>query len=406
MKLSQEERTVLKTGISKFKTLLLCILFTELITPQIPFKGFCRLNSFKVDSGYSNLFSLNYDLNEYSDLLVYNPFSKTAKLYDGKAGMDFTINKDIDLPVELSKIEPIILYNGMIESYAFTSRKSRSFGILKFSTQGKPSTINQLKFDYYPENISVSYNKSLNDYDFLISGNSFNGLSVVSNKNKKLTEKKITDKTVFKDANFIDLNANGIDDIVALNSVNNKIHLFFRNSNGDFEDLRQISLDDNVLSIHVFYINYDSFKDIIVSTTKSIIIFFGDSYAAYDNTVSIPTFYQADKFVYGDFNHDGYFDFNYLNIEHGIIITILAKDFYSFYPEFIHKKEKGLIDLTPFFSKFVYGVAFLNQNGEVNILSKVSSISDDQQLAVAIEPDLICSFDLLKYAFIVFAYTD
>ena len=70
------------------------------------------------------------------------------------------------------------------------------------------------------------------NYDFLISGNSFNGLSIVSNKNNKLTEKKITDKTVFKDAHFIDLNADGIDDIVALNSVNNKIHFFFRNNHG------------------------------------------------------------------------------------------------------------------------------------------------------------------------------
>ncbi len=144
------------------------------------------------------------------------------------------------------------------------------------------------------------------------------------------------------------MNANGIDDIVALNSIDNKIHLFFRNSYGNFEDLRQISLDDNVLSIRVFDINYDGFKDIIISNTESIIIFFGDSYADNNKIVSIPTLYTADKFVLGDFNHDGFFDFNYLNIENGIISTIFAKDFYLFYSEFIHKKEKGLIDIIPF----------------------------------------------------------
>ncbi len=196
MKLSQDERTVLKTGISKFNTLLLCVLLTEVISPQIPFKGFCKLNSFKVDSGYSNLFSFNYDLNEYSDLLIYNPLSKNAKVFDGKTGIDFTFKKEITLPVELSKIEPIILENGRIESYAFTSRKSRSFGILKFSFQGNPSIKNQLTFDYYPENISVSAYSSEAGREFLISGNSFNGLSVVTSKGTKLTETKITDKTI------------------------------------------------------------------------------------------------------------------------------------------------------------------------------------------------------------------
>ena len=396
MKLSQDERTVLKTGISKFKTLIFCVLFTELVIPQITFKGFCKLNSFKVDSGYTNIFSFNYDLNEYSDLLLFNPFNKKAKLFDGKAGIEFIFRQEITLPVEISKIEPIILDNGIPESYAFASRKSRSFGILKFSPQGTPSITDQLKFDYYPENISISKNVSDMDFDFLISGNSFNGLSIVSNKNNKLVEKKITDKTLFKDAHFIDFNADGFDDIVALNSVKKKIHMFFRNSHGDFEDLRQISFEDNILSIHVFDINYDSFKDIIISTTKSIIIYFGNSFAAYNQSVYIQTAYPADKFVYGDFNHDGFFDFNYLNIEHGIISTIFAKDFYLFYPEFKHKIEKGLIDIIPFFSKFVYGAAYLNQNGEINILSNVNSISDNQQLAVAIEPDLISSFDLLN----------
>lgn len=77
MKLSKEERTVLKTGKSKFKTFLLFVLLSEIISPQIPFKGFCKLNSFDVDSGYTKIFSFNYNQNEYSDLLIFNPAEKS-----------------------------------------------------------------------------------------------------------------------------------------------------------------------------------------------------------------------------------------------------------------------------------------------------------------------------------------
>jgi len=80
MKLSKEERTVLKTGISKFKTLLLFALLSEIIFPQIPFKGFCKLNSFSVDSGFTKIFSFNYDQNEHSDLLIYNPTEKKTAI--------------------------------------------------------------------------------------------------------------------------------------------------------------------------------------------------------------------------------------------------------------------------------------------------------------------------------------
>ena len=406
MKLSKEERTVLKTGISKFNTILLFVLLTELITPQIPFKGFCKFNSFKVDSGFTNIFSLNYNQNEYADLLVYNPFNKNAKLLDGGPGNLFNIKKDISLPLEISNIEPIVLGNNVIETYAVTSRKSRSLGIVKFSKEGKPSMILQIKFDSYPENLSIADYNADGNQDFLISGNSFNGLSIVVNDKNHLKEKKIVEKTVFKFAKFIDLNSDGAEDIVALNSFDNKLHFFFNNTRGDFMDLRQVDLAGEVLSFHVFDLNYDHYEDIILSISNSIIIFFGDPTSAYNKSVKINTSFQADDFTYGDFNRDGFFDINYIDKQKGYITTIFAKDFYSFYPEMIHQKYEGLSDVIPFFSKFIYGTAYLNINGEVSILSKISSMSDDQQLAVAIEPDLITSFDYLNNGITDIAFTD
>jgi hypothetical protein len=405
MKLSKEERTVLKTGKSKFKTFLLFVLLSEIISPQIPFKGFCKLNSFDIDSGYTKIFSFNYDQNEYSDILVYNPTEKKASIFEGKSGSKF-IKNNFSLPLEISAIEPIILPNDVVESFAITSRKNRSFGILKFSSSGKPSLVSQIKFDSYPENISIANYNSENFQKFLLSGNSFNGLSIVTFENNKLTEKQILAKQVFKNAQFIDLNSDGYEDIAALNSIENKLHLLFNNSRGDYKELRSLNINDDVLSMSIFDINYDQFKDIIISTKSYIKIYFGDGIASFGKTIIIQTSYHANKFVIGDFNHDGFFDINYLDIDEGIISSIFAKDFDLFYPEFIQKKEKGLVDIIPFFSKFVYGVAYLNQNGKVHLLSSISLMSDDQQMALGIEPNLITSFDHINNGIVDFAFTD
>ncbi len=405
MKLSKEERTVLKTGKSKFKTFLLFVLLSEIISPQIPFKGFCKLTSFEVDSGYTKIFSFNYNQNEYSDILVYNPAEKKVLIVEGTSGSKFIAN-NFSLPLEISAIEPIILSNNVVESFAITSRKNRSFGILKFSSTGKPSLVSQIKFNSYPENISVKNNNSENLQEFLLSGNSFDGLFIVTIQNYQLKEKQILSKQVFKNAQFIDLNSDGYEDIAALNSIENKLHLLFNNSRGDFKELRNLYIDDDVLSMNIFDINYDHYKDIIVSTRSFIKIFFGDATASYAKTIIIQTTFSADKFIIGDFNRDGFFDINYLNIDEGIISTIFAKDFDLFYPEFIQKKEKGTVDIIPFFSKFVYGAAYLNQNGKVHILSSVVATSDDQQIAIGIEPNLITSFDHINNGIIDFAFTD
>ena len=406
MKLSQEERTALKTGRSKFKTLLLFVLFSEIISPQIPFKGFCKLNSFEVDSGFTKIFSFNYDLNEHSDLLIYNPTEKKSAIFDGKSGLNFIQNNKFSFPLEISVIEPIILQNNMIESFAFTSRKNRSFGIFKFSSSGKPTIVPQFKFNSYPENISITNNDVNSTQEFLISGNSFDGLSILSLQNNQLKEKRILENRVFKNAQFIDINSDGYEDIAALNSIENKLHFLFNNSRGEFNELRVLYVDEDILSMNIFDFNYDGFKDIIISTKSYIKIYFGDATASFGRTVRIPTSTSADKFIIGDFNHDGFFDINYLNIEEGIISTIFAQDFNLFHPEFIQKKEKGIVDIIPFFSKFVYGAAYLNQNGQVHILSTVSLLSDDQQLAIGVEPDLITSFDHINNGIVDFAFTD
>lgn len=392
MKLSKEERTGLKIGLSK--SLLILILFPGITFSQIPFKGFCNLNFFKVDSGYTRLFSFNFDQDEYADLLVYNPLLTKAEIYRGTTGFGFESSREIKFPLAPSRLEPIVSQNGIIDSYAFSSRKERSFGIYKFSSQGKPELINKIKFDSYPEYLSVADINNDGLPEFLISGNSFDGLSIIQSKGVILKENKLITGQTFLNAQFVDLNNNGMKDIAAINSIDNSIRFFYNNGRGNFTEVRKIDVGENILSFKVFDLNYDSYADLIFSTDKSIKIYFGDPTNSYENIFTIQTELPADDFVIGDFNRDGYFDFNCLSKTNGRVFTIFAKDFYSYYNQLIHTENSGIVDIIPFFSKFVYGAAFINENGQLNILSKILSLSDDQTLALGKAPYTVSRFDI------------
>lgn len=406
MKLFSAEKTGLRTEYIKFLLACFLLLFSENIFSQIPFKGFGKLSTVKTDSAFTKLFSFNFNNDEYSDLLLFSPFHKSIQVSKGLSGAEFSIPIKKQSPVEISNIEPVLNNYNQIENYAVTSRRQRSFCLISFNSNGSIAVKEKISFDTYPENLSVSFNRFENDYEYLISGNSFRGLSVIKKKNKKLESAELFADKIFQNAKFIDLNSDGAEDIIAVDAINNQLLFIFRNSKGEFENLRQISFDDQIVSLAVFDINYDQFKDIVISTSSSIEIIFGDSFSSFNKSAKIKTLYQADKIVIGDFNRDGFFDFNYLNRETGIVATIFANDFTNYNSELIHLKDKAIKDLIAYFSKFIYGTAAISDKGEIRILSKVNSLSESQTLALGIMPDKIVEFDYQENGITDIAFTD
>lgn len=391
MKLFKEEKTGLRIELSKL--LFIVIFISQIIFPQIPFKGFCKIDSFPTDSGYTKIFSLNFNQDEYADLLIYDPLKNKADLFEGKSGLSFELRKSLSFQSQPARFEPIILSNNLIDGYAFTSRRDKSFSILKFNSDGNYKILNSVKFDSYPENISSSDIDGDGYPEFLISGNSFNGLTLVSSIKNKLELKSIIANKPFLNAHLIDINLDGFKDIVAASSAENALIFYFNNGRNEFSEVRKIFLDDDILSVNTFDMNFDSVQEIIIGTRSSIKIIYGDETISYKNVVAIKTSSPVDDFVIGDFNRDGYFDFNYLSLTLGKVVTVFAKDFYTFYPELTHLIRPGIKDIIPFFSKFIYGSAFVDENGECLVLSSVQLLSDNQQLALATNPSSISAFD-------------
>jgi|GEM_PF-511712 len=389
------EITGLKTGLQKVSSFLL-ILFLFIINEsfaQIPINGFCKFNSFKVDSNFTSVFSLNFNHDSHTDLILFNPERKQLLALTGDKSGSISKQEKYFLPIEISKIIDITDSQNKITGYAFTSRKNREVGIYDFTSTGRPLLRNVYKFDSYPENISYASVDDRGDYCFLISGSAFKGLSILYLNKDKFKEEKITEKGSYSNALFADVNSDFYPDIVAFNLINRSIDFYYNNGLGEFNKTRTIKINDQINALQSFDVNLDQFNDLIYSSGKNINIFYGDSVGSYDQEIKLETDFYPTKIIPGDFNRDGKIDIAYLNKDEGLLSILYAKDETEFYPEVIYYHKEQLCDLIPYYSRFLNGIALLSSEGYLYTISRIQSLTDDISLSLGAEPGAISYFD-------------
>jgi len=164
--------------------------------PQIPINGFCKFNSYIVEPSYTKIFALNFNNDSYNDLILFNPALKKILSLTGDPNGNFSQKKVFELPIEISRLQTLFDSKHNVIGYAFTSRKGLTAGIMNFSKDGKASLLKKIKFQSYPENISVSDINWDGEPEILISGSAFNGLSYLSQLKKEIKENKIVENEV------------------------------------------------------------------------------------------------------------------------------------------------------------------------------------------------------------------
>ncbi len=387
--------------------ILFCLLFLNQNNyPQIPINGFCKYNSIKTDSGYTSFFSLNYNSDSYADLFLFNSNDKKCVSLLGDNNGSFTKEHKYELPFEISRFQSITEKNGMIKNYAFASRKTRTVGILRFDKKGKPEIESKIELKSYPENLSVGDIENNGQMEMLVSGSSFEGLSILFEQNKKLIEKKIIDKTVFSSAVLTDLSNDGDLDIAAFNVITNSINFFYNIGDNNFNQVRSIPENGKIYSLISSDINSDDYVDLIFVKGNSINILYGDYTSSYDESLILPTKNFPDKIAIGDFNKDGKMDIAYINKNESTLSVFYAKGDFEFYPEMAYLQSEGVTDLIPYYSKFIDGVALLCSNGKIITLTRLASISGKPDLAVGVAPSSIEYLDLDSNGIIDIAFID
>ena len=360
---------------------------------QIPINGFCKYSSFKTGKNYTSVFALNYNRDSYSDILLYSPLKKKVDLLTGFENGEFSEQDSIKIPYLFSNIQAIFNNKKEVEGYAFTSRKDRIAGIFQISNKKRIENVLSYSFSSYPENIPIADVEGNDNAEMLISGGTFDGLSLLFRSGKKLIEKKLEKNTSYTDAIFIDLNNDAIPDISGFNIITNSIDFFYNYGNGDFRKVRSIPIDYRISLLQSFDMDSDDYSDLIFASKNSISIFYGDFRSAFEDTTIIYPLYHPDRFILGDFNKDGKIDIAYINYEKEILSVIFAKGSRQFYPEIIYLKKKGIKDVIPYYSKFVNGIAGISTKGELFTISRLSSFSENVNLTFGAEPSAITFFD-------------
>ena len=394
------------------KELKLCSLFLFMMFlcgrsfSQVPINGFCKLNSFKVDSGSTSLFPLNFNNDSHTDLLLFNPDKKLVSVLTGDRAGNFGKKVKFNIPYEITKIISYKDDQKRIIGYAFTSRKNRRAGIYEFTRWGRPYLKRIIKFDSYPENISAAIIDDEKTESLLISGSAFNGLSIITQDKGGLKDRKISTNNSYSNALFVDINNDGYPDIVAYNLIEGSLDFFENDSKGNFKKTRSIKVKNKISSLQSFDFNLDGYQDLIYSDGNTINIILGDSIASYRNTITVSTSYYPDKIILGDFNRDGQIDIAYLDKFNSTLSIIYNKTGPHFYPETLYLKGKELEDIIPYYSRFINGIAMVSQKGYLYIESSLLSMAGDFDISLGAEPTAVSFFDMENNGIIDFCFID
>ena len=387
------EKIGLKIELNAVSFLFLFFFLPFEVLPQIPINGFCKLNLYQFSPGYSKIFSLNYNSDSYSDLILYDPSLKKMAAISGEKNERFAKEEYFDFPFHISNLAPIREKNNEIKKYAFTSRKNLTAGICEFSSDGKPRVTHQLNFKSYPEKLSTADIDGDFHQEILLSGSAFEGLSILNFEGKNLNERIVKSKGSYSQAIFINLSNDGFPDIAAINLLNNSLEFLFNDGRGNFKVVRTMNFYNKVRNLHSFDMDLDSYHDLVFLEGNKLKIMYGDFQSSYSKQIEIETKYPPNDFIIGDFNKDGNIDFAYLNTDVSIVSVVFAESDYKFFAEIPILYKEGIKNIIPFYSKFIDGLAIISDDGALLTNTVLSSMSPNIDISLSIKPTVISNFD-------------
>ncbi len=387
------EKIGLKIELNAVSFLFLFFFLPFEVLPQIPINGFCKLNLYQFSPGYSKIFSLNYNSDSYSDLILYDPSLKKMAAISGEKNERFAKEEYFDFPFHISNLAPIREKNNEIKKYAFTSRKNLTAGICEFSSDGKPRVTHQLNFKSYPEKLSTADIDGDFHQEILLSGSAFEGLSILNFEGKNLNERIVKSKGSYSQAIFINLSNDGFPDIAAINLLNNSLEFLFNDGRGNFKVVRTMNFYNKVRNLHSFDMDLDSYHDLVFLEGNKLKIMYGDFQSSYSKQIEIETKYPPNDFIIGDFNKDGKIDFAYLNTDVSIVSVVFAESDYKFFAEIPILYKEGIKNIIPFYSKFIDGLAIISDDGALLTNTMLSSMSPNIDISLSIKPTVISNFD-------------
>lgn len=395
-----------KTGLKRVDLFFL-LFFTgyAAIPAQISIAGFCKFESVKIDSGYSNFIQLNYNGDQLNDFLLFD-YSGKIKMYRGGLDDKFEPHRTLQTGFEISAVKKFKTDSDNVEKFAFISRKDKIAGILQITEKGAVTVLKKIKLHYNPEYLDAADINNNGRLEMVISGGAYLGTDILTENDSGFDKYAIFHKDLYAHTFFTDLNNDQFIDIAAFNILDNSLVIAYNNYMGGYTIGKKIPMAENVSNVRAADVNLDGYKDIVASQGASLFILYGDAEGEFAKKNYINLKSPVRRFLISDFNEDGISDFAYIDISGSHLAILFSREGKTVYDEQTYLARSGLKEIKLFSSNAYKGIAAISSEGRLFIISELPIIKDNASLIFSPKPTLISYADIDRNGITDFIFYD
>lgn len=375
------------------------------ISSQIPINGFCKLSEVSVSSIYTSIAAIDYSLDGYRDLILFNPTTNKYCTITADSRSSFGKPSERYSSFYLADLKQFSMGKND-RRFLGISRSTREAGVVSFNKAGAFSVSSKLKIDGSPSSQDAGKVEEGNSQILLYAGSGVDGLILAKLQNGRTKEVDRIKGKIFSSALFLDLNYDGYDDIAAVDLLSNSIVFYNNDAFGSFEETRSIGLGSEIRDFKTIDFNSDKFTDLIYIKKNKLEILLGDSVSSFQKKIVIDPEPGIEKFTVMDFNGDGYNDIAFIDSKKAKVHLMYAKADNSYYLPLVYVTKSNLFDVISYVDRGGRKLAALSADGSVFVISTLSILDDNYKLAASETAVSITAFDYNKDNYKELAYID
>ncbi len=318
---------VAKQGLNlgKVITKVIFLLLISVVHSQVNLNQFFLFDTIESVPGNYKISFIDFDKDGDKDIVFYGNEKEFIIHENEDGGFSESIEKFFFY--EISNMELLKNIEGYGDMILFHSRKNMLSGLASFTKYGTLQLLNTHQYNSYPDKITVGDINNDNQNEAIVYGNSFNGISLIEEKNFVIEEKKIIENKIYDFGYMVDLNFDTYNDIVILDIIDNSIKFFLNDEYGKFSEARSYSDSYEINEFYTFNFNNDEFRDFLIISEEKIEIIKGDSVYSFSDKFIVET-EKAAQISINDFNKDGFNDLAWLDKKGDLFFSFNDKNDY------------------------------------------------------------------------------